>query len=146
MPTNPFIARSLPYGFLANAVLSLHALVVLFVIGGLLLVVLGNLRSWRWVNAFWFRLLHLATIFIVVVEAWLGLVCPLTTLEMWLRAQAGVTAYSGGFIEHWLQSVLFWEAPSWVFTTAYSSFGLAVAATWWYFPPKPKRRRREASA
>ncbi len=139
------MAYSLPYRFLANVVLSLHVLIVLFVIGGLLLVVLGNLRSWRWVNALWFRLLHLATILIVVAETWLGIVCPLTTLEMWLREQAGTTSYSGGFIEYWLQSILFWDAPAWVFITAYSIFGLAVAATWWYFPPKPKWRSHVTS-
>lgn len=139
------MSDSLPYGLLADVVLSLHALIVLFVIGGLLLVILGNLRSWLWVNALWFRLLHLATIFIVVAEAWFGLVCPLTTLEMWLRAQAGTIAYSDGFIEYWLQTILFWDAPSWVFITAYSIFGLAVAATWRYFPPKPKRSWHKTS-
>ena len=132
----------LPYQLLANAVLILHIAIVLFVVGGLVLIVVGNLlRRWRAVNSLWFRLLHLATIGIVVAEAWLGLECPLTTLEMWLRAQAKASTYSGGFIEHWLQSVLFWDAPPWVFTVAYSAFGLAVVAVWWRFPPKPVGRR-----
>ena len=54
-----------------------------------LMIVLGNLRGWRYVNAWWFRLSHLATIGVVVAQSWLGMVCPLTTLELWLRAQAG---------------------------------------------------------
>lgn len=140
------MSDSLPYAFLADVVLSLHVLIVLFVIGGLLLVVIGNLRSWLWVNALWFRLLHLVTIFVVVAETWLGLVCPLTTLEMWLRAQAGSNAYSGSFIAHWLQSLLFWNAPTWVFITSYSIFGLVVAATWWYFPPKTNWHWHKTSA
>src|SRR3954467_6185060 len=118
----------MPYQLLANAVLVLHIAIVLFVVGGLVLIVIGNLRRWRAVNSLWFRLLHVATIGIVVAEAWLGIECPLTTLEMWLRAQANGATYSGGFIEHWLQSVLFWNAPPWVFTVAYSVFGLAVVA------------------
>lgn len=124
------------YQLLADAVLVLHVSLVLFVVGGLVLVVVGNLRSWAWVNAWWFRLAHLLTIGVVVAEAWWGVVCPLTTLEMWLRAQAHDSTYAGSFIEHWLQAVLFWQAPPWVFTVAYTLFGLAVAAAWWRFPPR----------
>jgi hypothetical protein len=124
------------YQLLADAVLVLHVSLVLFVVGGLVLVVVGNLRSWAWVNAWWFRLAHLLTIGVVVAEAWWGVVCPLTTLEMWLRAQARDSTYAGSFIEHWLQALLFWQAPPWVFTVAYTLFGLAVAAAWWRFPPR----------
>ena len=86
----------MPYPLLADIVLTLHVAVVAFVVGGLVLVLAGNLRGWRWVNALWFRLAHLAAIVIVVAETWLGLLCPLTTLEMWLRARAGVVGYGGG--------------------------------------------------
>lgn len=130
----------MPYQLLADAVLSLHVSLVLFVVGGLVLVVVGNLRAWPWVNALWFRLLHLAAIAVIAAEAWLGFVCPLTTLEMWLRSQARTDTYAGSFVEHWLQALLFWEAPAWVFTAAYSAFGLAVVAAWWWFPPRPGRR------
>jgi len=48
---------AVPYALLANAVLVLHVAVVLFVVGGLVLVVAGNLLlGWAWVNALWFRL------------------------------------------------------------------------------------------
>jgi hypothetical protein len=130
----------LPYQLLADVVLSLHVATVAFVIGGLVVVVLGNLRAWRWVNAPWFRLAHLAAIAVVVAQAWFGVVCPLTSLEMSLRAKARATTYSGSFIEHWLQRLLYFEAPTWVFTVAYSVFGLVVVATWWYFPPRLRRR------
>lgn len=128
-----------PDQLLANAVLVLHVAIVVFVVGGLLLTIVGNLRRWRWVNNLWFRLAHLVAISVVVAEAWLGMVCPLTTLEMWLRAQAGASVYGGGFIEHWLQRLLYYDAPMWVFALVYSAFGLLVAATWWYFPPVFKR-------
>lgn len=124
------------FQLLANVVLSIHVAIVLFVIVGLVLVVAGNLRGWQWVNSFWYRLVHLATIAIVAAQAWLGYVCSLTRLEMWLRGKAQANTYSGSFIEHWLHAFLFWEAPLWVFTAAYTTFGLVVVATWWYFPPK----------
>ena len=137
---------TVPYQLLADGVLSLHVAIVAFVIGGLVVIIAGNLRGWRWVNALWFRLTHLGAIAMVVAESWLGLVCPLTSLEMWLRAKAGETTYTGSFVEHWLQRILYYEAPAWVFTVAYSLFGLVVAATWWYFPPRFKRRAHETDA
>nr|WP_145550553.1 DUF2784 domain-containing protein [Variovorax boronicumulans] len=121
---------------LADAVLVLHVAIVLFVVGGLLLVVGGNLAGWRWVNHWWLRLLHLATIGFVVAEAWLGITCPLTTWEMALRLAAGQPAHAGGFLQHWLHRLLYWDAPAWVFTLAYTLFGLAVAWAWWRWPPR----------
>ena|SRR5688572_33097275 len=121
---------------LADAVLAGHVAIVVFVIGGLVLVVAGNLAGWRWVNRPWFRFAHLAAIGIVVAEAWFGVVCPLTTLEMALRERAGAPAYGGSFVAHWLQRLLYYDAPAWVFTLAYSLFGAAVAAAWWIWPPR----------
>ena len=136
----------LSYQLLADAVLSLHVAIVVFVVGGLIFIVVGNLFAWGWVNALWLRLAHLAAIAIVVAEAWFGAVCPLTSLEMWLRAKARATTYAGTFIEHWLQRILYYEAPAWVFTLGYTLFGLIVVATWWYFPPRLNRRAHEVDA
>ena len=129
------------FGVAADIVLALHVLLVGFVVGGLVLVVLGNVRGWRWVNNLWFRIAHLAAIVVVVAESWLEIVCPLTTFEMWLRAQSGGVGYSGGFVEYWLQRLLYYDAPASVFVLVYTAFGLAVAATWWYFPPTAARGR-----
>jgi len=87
--------------------------------------------------------MHLAAIAVVVAEAWFGTVCPLTSLEMWLRVKARATIYTGNFIEHWLQRILYYEAPAWVFTLGYSLFGVVVVVTWWYFPPRFNRRAPE---
>ena len=135
----------MPFPLLADAVLTLHFSIVLFVLGGLIVIVAGNLNGWRWVNALWYRLLHLAAIAIVVAEAWLGITCPLTTLEMWLRAQsgAGIAAnYGESFIGHWLQRLLFYSAPPWVFVLAYTVFGALVVAVWFRFPPEFRRREQ----
>ena len=130
---------TLPYQLLADAVLALHVAIVLFVVGGLVVVIAGNLLAWRWVNAMWFRLAHLGAIAIVVAQSWFGIICPLTTLEVWLRAKARAESYGGSFVEHWLQRILYYEAPAWVFAVVYTLFGLAVAAAWWYFPPRFRR-------
>jgi hypothetical protein len=135
----------IPYQLLADIVLLIHFGIVLFVIGGLLLIVAGNMLTWHWVNHLWFRILHLAAIAVVIAESWLGITCPLTTLESWLRIQAGASPYRNSFIEHWIQSVLFYDAPSWVFTIAYTLFGLFVALAWWLFPPWCDKTRIEDS-
>lgn len=124
------------YPFLANTVLILHVCVVLFVIGGLILIFIGNSLGWQWVNLLWFRLVHLATILYVAGQAWFNVTCPLTTLENWLRNMDGVTGYSSSFIEYWLQRILFYNGPPWAFTLAYTAFACLVAVSWWRFPPK----------
>lgn len=126
----------LSYQTLADTVLLVHFGVVLFIVGGLAFIVAGNLRHWRWVNNIWFRLAHLAAIGVVVLQSLLGERCPLTTVESWLRLKAGGPAYSDSFIEHWIQRILFYQAPSWVFATIYTLFGLLVLAAWWRYPPR----------
>jgi hypothetical protein len=37
----------------------------------------------------------------------IGFVCPLTPLEVWLRRQGGQAGYSGGFIEHYVTAALY---------------------------------------
>ena len=134
------------YQAFADLVLVLHAAVVVFVVGGLVLVLVGNVRGWHWVNATWFRAAHLVAIAVVTLQAWAGVVCPLTTLESWLRVQGGSRGYTASFIEHWVQRLLFYEAPTWVFTLLYSAFAAAVAATWWRYPPKRASRSGAATA
>lgn len=131
------------YQFLANAVLIAHLGIVLFIIGGLLLTLLGAALGWQWVKNFWFRALHLVGIVYIALEAWLGIVCPLTTLELWLREQAGQTVYEGDFIAHWMRQIMFYEAPPWVFIAAYSGFGALVVASW--FLVRPTFPRRDAA-
>ena len=128
------------YPFFADAVLFLHVAIALFVVGGLIVVLIGNRHGWRWVNGLWFRLAHLAAIAIIAAQAWLGVACPLTVLETWLRMKAGAPSYSGSFIGHWLERLLYYDGPAWVFTLIYTLFGLAVAAIWWYYPPRRRRR------
>jgi uncharacterized protein YhfF len=129
-----------PYQLLANAVLTVHFGVVLFVVGGLVVVVAGNRLGWKWVNDRRFRLAHLAAIAIVVAQAWLGQRCSLTTLESWLRVRAGGSGYETSFIEHWLQRIVYYDAPLWVFTVAYTVFAMMLLAAWWYFPPRRHSR------
>lgn len=121
----------------ADAILILHVLFVAFVVVGLMAVYAGYFLNWQWVRHRVFRLLHLGAIGYVVIQAWLGVVCPLTTWEMALRAEAGAATYSGSFIQYWLHSLLYLELPAWVFVVVYTLFGSLVLASW--FVVKPRR-------
>jgi hypothetical protein len=99
------------YHLLADTVPVIHFAVVLCVIGGFIVIVVGNLTGHTDVNARWFRLLHLGAIAFIVVQTWLGQLCPLTTLESALRARAGEAGYQGRCIEAWLHRVLFYDRP-----------------------------------
>ena len=113
-----------------------HAAFAAFVIFGLALTLVGGYHSWSWVGNSWFRALHLLSITIIVVQSWLGVVCPLTTLEMWLRQREGMSTYEGGFIQYWLNQLLFYDASAEVFIAAYSLFGLLVVLAMFKYPPK----------
>lgn len=136
-----YTTRGVLYQMLADAVLAIHFGVVVFIVGGLVAILVGNALGWRWVNGWWFRVAHLAAIAIVVLQAWLGQLCPLTVLESWLRVQAGSASYTKSFIEYWLQRLLFFEAPFWMFTAAYTAFAVVVALAWWRFPPRHGRSK-----
>lgn len=124
--------------WLADLVLVAHAAYVLFVVGGQTLIVVGWIRGWEWTRYRVFRLLHLAAIGLVMLEAWLGINCPLTTLENFLRVQAGVVTYENSFIAHWLRWVIFYAAPEWIFALIYTVFMTLVILTWLAYPPRRK--------
>ena len=129
----------------ADAVLLLHTLIVIFVVIGLILLFVGKARKWSWVRNPWFRVAHLLAITIIVVQSWFGVICPLTSLEMALRSRAGDAVYTGSFIAHWLESILYYQAPPWVFMVCYSVFGVLVAGSWFWIRPRSFATRADHS-
>jgi len=131
------------YGLAADAVLTIHVAIVVFVVAGLAAILVGGRRRWAWVHRPGFRIFHAVAIGVVALQAWAGVICPLTTWEMALREKAGDAVYEGSFIAHWLGALLYYEAPAWVFTTAYTAFALAVGAAFVFVPVRrtPPHRR-----
>ena len=84
------------------------------------------------------RIAHLLAIGVVVAEAWADVMCPLTSVESLLRAQAGDVTYAGDFVSYWLETLLYFQAPPWVFTVCYTGFGILVVATWFWVKPRRK--------
>jgi hypothetical protein len=127
------------YRLLADVVVAIHALYVGFVVFGLIAIFIGYALGWRWVRNRYFRLLHLAAIGLVCVESIFGIDCPLTTLENALRWGAGQNGYGADFISYWLDRLIFFDFPPWIFTTVYLAFGAAVVSTFWLAPIQLKR-------
>lgn len=117
------------YRVLADGVLLLHLLFILFVVGGGLLVPRRPRLAWVHLPAaLWGALIEFG-----------GWVCPLTPLENFFRRAAGGTGYAGGFIEHHLLAVVY---PAELTRDIQMALGFAVLAVnllvyglWW-------RRRR----
>jgi polyferredoxin len=135
-------AMPLLYRLAADGVVIFHAGYVLFVIVGQLLILLGILRKWGWIRNIWFRGLHLVAIAVVVAESLCGVTCPLTTLEKHLREEAGQVSYQGDFIADLVHDFLFMRGEPWMFTLAYSLFGLLVLATFVAVPPRWRGKKQ----
>jgi hypothetical protein len=121
---------------LADVVVVVHFLIVLFIVAGLPLIYLGAALGWIWVRNRCWRLLHLGAILFVAAESLIGISCPLTVWEDSLRRQRS----SSGFIERWIDRLLFYDAPTWVFTAAYAAFAALVLITWVMVPPTRQKR------
>jgi hypothetical protein len=121
---------------LADLLLVAHVAVVLFIVGGLALIAVGGALGWGWVRLFWWRVLHLAAMGFVAVGAVVGWICPLTVWEDALRRRAGETGYGTGFVQYWLERVLYHDWPDWVFTVLYLAVFGAILAVWWLVPPR----------
>ena len=118
------------YSLIADAILVTHFAFVVFVVIGFMLILIGLFARWSWVQNPMFRIAHLGTVGFVVLQAWLGQLCPLTIWENELRRRAGQSGYTETFVEHWLRDILFYQAEPWVFTTIYTCFGALVVLVW----------------
>lgn len=124
------------YRFLADVIVVVHFAYVAFVLGGMLLILIGVVRRWGWVRNFWFRVLHFLAIALVVAESLFGVICPLTEWENSLRGEAGDPGRPESFIGRWIHRLMFFEVPESVFTIVYFLFGTAVLVTLLWAPPR----------
>ena len=118
------------YLLAADALLTLHTAIVIFIVVSVPLILLGGGRGWRWARNPWYRATHLLATGYVIVQAWLGEICPLTRWEMQLRRLAGEAGYDDSFISHWLGTLIYYDLPGWVFIVIYTLFGGAVIWSW----------------
>ena len=121
---------------LADFILMIHVMVVVFNVGGLLAILIGAPLRWSWVRNRRFRITHVAMMSFVSLEAILGVSCPLTVLEDWLRGVSGQQS----FVQRWAGALIYWDAPPWVFTALYLLVTMLIVAAWKAVPPRPPVR------
>ena len=88
------------YSILADIVVFIHFLFIVFAIFGAVLVF-----KWRWIIY-----PHLISALWAAMVITMGWICPLTPLENSLRRTAGEAGYSGGFIEHYFLPIIYPES------------------------------------
>jgi len=123
---------------LADIIAIIHLGYVVFVILGFILILMGIALRWHWVRNLWFRIIHLVAIAAVALEAVLGVNCPLTVLEFSLRFGVSPSERRISFVGGLVDSLLYYDAPAWVFAIIYVGFALLVAVTFILAPPSRK--------
>lgn len=102
------------FSLLADLVLLLHLLFILFVVFGGLLVFYQ-----RWLA--WFHIPCLTWGILLELNQW---ICPLTPLENYFRKLSGSAGYDDGFIEHYLAAFIY---PDWLTSEIQIAIGLTLA-------------------
>ncbi len=131
---------AMPYLFLADIIAIIHFGYVAFVVLGFILIFSGIIFKWKWIRNLPFRITHLLAIIGVACEALLGVNCPLTVLEFKLRYASNLSEEKVSFIGTIVDSLLFYNAPGWLFTIIYTAFAITVIITFIIAPPKRKDR------
>ncbi|WP_298223330.1 DUF2784 domain-containing protein [Acidocella sp.] len=100
----------------ADAVLGLHLIIIAFNIVGLVIIPIGAWLDWRIVRVAWLRLLHLIILAIVAGQALAGRVCFLTE---WQNKLAESAQQPKPLLMHWINEVIYWNLPMWIFSVMY---------------------------
>ena len=115
----------MPDAKIAEAILAIHVVVIAFNVAGLVVIPVGAWLGWRLVRIAWLRLSHLAMLLIVTGQALAGRACILT---IWQDELAGNSQPAQPMIMHWVDRLIYWNLPMWVFAVMYSVVFLYVVA------------------
>lgn len=129
------------YKVIADTILIIHVLYVLFAVGGEIFIIIGGFLKWNIIRKMAFRIIHLIAVVIVAVEASLGILCPLTLWENQFRLLSGQRVDENiTFIGRLFRKIIFYDFPLWMFTSAYILFALTVVITFIKIPPLKKKK------
>src|SRR4030067_3194555 len=124
------------YRLIADFLVALHLLWILFMLAGVALILWGILFKRIILNWFWFRTLHLAGIIYVGALSIQGKLCPLTTWENQLRAKSDpASAYTGSFIIHYIEKIVYPEVDPVLLQTATITIGIFTILAYLVVPP-----------
>jgi hypothetical protein len=130
---------------LANFVAALHLAYALFVILGTIAILVGAGLGWTWIRSFPFRVLHIAAVYIVLLEEVFGIQCPLNVLAWELRSASGGPAEATEGFGGLLDGLLFRTIPGWALDVLYWSLGVGLLVLLFVVPPRWPSFRRTAA-
>jgi hypothetical protein len=121
------------YRLAADIVVLVHFGFILFVVGGGLLVL-------RWPKTAFVHVPCAVWGVVIILGGW---ICPLTPLEQHLRALAGSSGYSGGFIDHYVMLLIY---PPGLTRTVQAVLGIIVLLAnlclyGWVFKQRAQKRK-----
>tara|TARA_B100000676_G_scaffold198365_2_gene194965 strand:+ start:4228 stop:4611 length:384 start_codon:yes stop_codon:yes gene_type:complete len=121
---------------LADIVLVIHFWVVIFIISGFFLIPIGYKLNWKWITNKKLRLFHVGTMTFVTLETFLGVTCPLTTIENSIRN----VNQSDYFVSYWIKQIIYWDFPTIFFIISYSFFLGWTLLLWKLCPPQKNKQ------
>ena len=111
----------MPYKILADIVVLIHFLWILFLAFG----------AFPGVRNEAVKIFHISGLVFACVIQIFGWYCPLTHLEVWLRAKHDPSlAYAGSFIIHYVERLIYLEISSWLI---FSLTLLLVGFNAWFY-------------
>ena len=119
----------------------MHICYFLFAVGGFVSILIGAVKRWSWIRNAWFRIGHLAAVYIVILENVFRIQCPLNTLESNLRstsASVEPASATGGFLDY----LLFHTIPGRLLDVMYWSLGVVLVIRLFAIQPRFKARDR----
>jgi len=128
-------------GTTATLILLVHLAIVVFNVFGLVVIPFGKWLDWAFVRGFWWRFAHVLTLAVVALQAVLGRACFLTIWETALRASAD-PAEPVPMIATWVNGVLYWPLPLWLFAAGYVAVLLYALLLWRWVPPRLRTASR----
>lgn len=129
------------YRLLADFLVALHLLWIIFMIAGMILILWGSFFKRGILDWFWFRTLHLLGIIYVGVLSIQGKLCPLTIWDNQLRAKADPEGtYAGSFIIHYVEKLVYPEVDPVILKVATLTFGIITISAYLFASPQRLRR------
>ena len=118
--------------FLADMVLFIHFFIFLFISAILFLIPIGYYLNWKWIKKKSIRLLHFCLMGFVTIETIFGIVCPLTTLEQYLRNQNN----NDSIYVNVIHKIMYWDFSAHYFLILYVCCLIYLVFLWYYFKPE----------
>jgi len=119
------------------SIIVFHLAIIAFNVAGCVLIPIGAWHRWRWVRGFWWRSAHLLSLAVVAVQALAGRACFLT---IWQGDVSG-TSHVQPLIAGWINRLIYWPLPLWVFAVAYVVVFAYVIVLWVCVWPRVPWRR-----